>query len=57
MTAKIHFLYVGWHTRLLRFHCEQPYRARVESCSILVVIKSRISQFSLVTPLNSLSDD
>ena len=25
--------------------------------SILVVIKSRISQFSLVTPLNSLSDD
>ena len=29
--AKIHFLYVGWHTRLLRFHGEQPYRARVES--------------------------
>ena len=28
---KNHFLYVGWHTHLPRFHGEQPYRARVES--------------------------
>ena len=33
MIAKNHFLYVGWHTHLTRFHGEQPYRARVESKS------------------------